>query len=78
MLLRAAADFGIDLTGSFMIGDSLRDMEAGRRAGTRTILITSGPGADSPRTQFEGGEFEAVNLKEAAQIVIRETAAASR
>jgi phosphoglycolate phosphatase-like HAD superfamily hydrolase len=56
-----------------MIGDSLRDMEAGRRAGTRTILIGAGPGADSPRTQFAPGEFRANDLEEAAQIVLRET-----
>ena len=45
MILQAARDFDIDLPRSFMIGDSLRDMEAGRRAGTRTIRITGGPGA---------------------------------
>lgn len=78
MILRAAADYGIDLPRAFMIGDSLRDMEAGRRAGARTIFITAGPGADSPRTQFEGGEFEAADLNEAAGIVIRETESASR
>lgn len=73
MILQAAQDFGIDLTETFMIGDSLRDMEAGRRAGTRTIRITNGPGTDSSRTQFETGEFEARDLLEAAEIVISET-----
>ena len=73
MILRAAADFSIDLPETFFIGDSLRDMEAGRRAGTRTILIDSGPGADSPRTQFERGEFRADDLLDAARIVIRST-----
>ncbi|MCE5251176.1 HAD family hydrolase [bacterium] len=73
LILRAALEHGITLPGTFMIGDSLRDMEAGRRAGTRTILIDTGPGADSPRTQFEPGEFRAGNLSEAADIVIRES-----
>lgn len=73
LILRAAEDYGIELSRTFMIGDSLRDMEAGRRAGTRTIHIVSGPGADSPRTQFESGEFRAGNLLEAARIVLQET-----
>ncbi len=39
MLLAAAQDFGIDLARSFMVGDRWRDIEAGRRAGCRTVFI---------------------------------------
>jgi D-glycero-D-manno-heptose 1,7-bisphosphate phosphatase len=39
MLLEAAELYGIDLTASFMVGDRWRDIEAGRRAGCRTIWI---------------------------------------
>lgn len=39
MLSDAANDFGIDLARSYMIGDRWSDVEAGRRAGCRTILI---------------------------------------
>jgi D-glycero-D-manno-heptose 1,7-bisphosphate phosphatase len=39
MLLAAAADLGIDLSSSWMIGDSDVDAEAGREAGCRTILV---------------------------------------
>jgi histidinol-phosphate phosphatase family protein len=42
MLLRAAADHGIALGSSWMIGDILDDVEAGNRAGCRTILIDNG------------------------------------
>lgn len=73
MILQAAAEYRIDLPETFFIGDSLRDMEAGRRAGTRTILIDTGPGADSSRTQFSPGDFRANDLLDAARIVIRET-----
>lgn len=41
MLLKAAQEHDIDLTGSWMIGDSPRDVEAGRRAGCRTILLSA-------------------------------------
>jgi D-glycero-D-manno-heptose 1,7-bisphosphate phosphatase len=39
LLLQAASDHGIDLKGSFMIGDKASDIEAGRRAGCRTVLL---------------------------------------
>lgn len=41
MLLRAARELNLDLAASWMIGDAARDMEAGRRAGCRTILVPS-------------------------------------
>lgn len=42
MLLGAAARFGLDLPNSVMIGDRWRDIEAGRSAGCRTVLIDYG------------------------------------
>ena len=39
LLLGAAADHGLDLQRSWMIGDNLRDVEAGRRAGCRTVYV---------------------------------------
>jgi len=44
MLLQAANDFNIDLSRSWIIGDSYRDIEAGRAAGCRTIALRSGEG----------------------------------
>lgn len=42
MLVAAAALQGIDLARSWMIGDILDDIEAGRNAGCRTLLIDNG------------------------------------
>jgi D-glycero-D-manno-heptose 1,7-bisphosphate phosphatase len=42
MVLRAAADLDIDLHNSWFIGDILDDIEAGNRAGCRTILVDLG------------------------------------
>lgn len=42
MLLRAAQQMELGLDASWMIGDILDDVEAGRRAGCRTILIDNG------------------------------------
>ena len=39
MLKRAAKDFGIALSESFMVGDGLTDIEAGHRAGCQTIFV---------------------------------------
>ncbi|HEV2356426.1 MAG TPA: HAD family hydrolase [bacterium] len=62
LLLRAAADLGIDLAASVMVGDAASDMEAGRRAGCRTALIRSAspgrmpvsrdPGEDRPAPDY--------------------------
>lgn len=42
MLLAIAARLGIDLAGSFMVGDRDSDVEAGRRAGCRAIRLCPG------------------------------------
>jgi len=40
MLVQAAKDRGIDLRKSWMVGDGLNDIQAGRAAGCKTILVT--------------------------------------
>jgi D-glycero-D-manno-heptose 1,7-bisphosphate phosphatase len=50
MLHRAAIDLDLDLSRSWMVGDILNDVEAGRRAGCRTILIDNGG-----ETEWRGG-----------------------
>jgi D,D-heptose 1,7-bisphosphate phosphatase len=42
MLLKAAEEHDIDLGASWMVGDILHDVEAGNRAGCRTLLIDNG------------------------------------
>ncbi len=48
MLLAAANQLGIDLAASWMLGDILDDIEAGTRAGCRTVLVDIG--TESPPT----------------------------
>ena len=45
MLLEAAAELDLDLEASFMIGDKHSDVETGRRAGCRTVLLGDADGA---------------------------------
>ena len=42
LLQAAARERSVDLASSFMVGDRWRDIEAGRRAGCRTILVDYG------------------------------------
>lgn len=77
MLLKAAKDHDIDLSASWMVGDSPRDAEAGQRAGCRTIRLR----VQSMQVQGDGqdedaqADFTVRNLVEAAKIILREPAA---
>jgi histidinol-phosphate phosphatase family protein len=42
LFLRAAEELGLDLGRSFSVGDSERDVEAGRAAGLRSVLVLGG------------------------------------
>jgi len=46
MLKRARDEMGIDLESSYVVGDHLRDIEAGRAVGTTTVLVLTGHGRD--------------------------------
>ena len=57
LLLQAAADLNLDLSGSYMIGDHLRDIETARRAGAKGILVMTGHGPD----QLQSAEITSAN-----------------
>ncbi len=44
MLLQAAADFSIDLSRSFLVGDAWTDIAAGKEVGAHSILLMTGRG----------------------------------
>jgi D-glycero-D-manno-heptose 1,7-bisphosphate phosphatase len=67
MVLEAAADYDIDLARSYFIGDKSTDIECGQRAGTRTILVLTGYGAE----QGSQPDFTAHDITQAVQIVLR-------
>lgn len=48
LLLRAARELGIELEASFMVGDRPTDLQAGRRAGCRSVWVQSGRHGDPP------------------------------
>ncbi|HKX18470.1 MAG TPA: HAD-IIIA family hydrolase [bacterium] len=78
LLLRAAADLGIDLRASVMVGDTDADIEAGRRAGCRTVLLTGAAGAVpwvSSATGAQAADHVAPDLAAAADWILAETPA---
>lgn len=68
MLTAAAQDLGLDLPASWMVGDSPRDVEAGRRAGCRTALV-AGSAADGP-TATPAADVVAGSLLEASRCIV--------
>jgi histidinol-phosphate phosphatase family protein len=78
LLLRAAAEHDIDLSVSWMVGDILDDVEAGRRAGCRTVLIDNGGETEWVEGPLRRPHVVVSDLARAARaIVIRTTGAAA-
>jgi len=67
MIFEAARDLGIDLPSSYMIGDRSSDIEAGRAAGCRTILVLSGYGEAH---RDVGADYIAKDVTEAIGIAL--------
>jgi D-glycero-D-manno-heptose 1,7-bisphosphate phosphatase len=69
LILRAAAKHDIELAASWFMGDILNDVEAGHRAGCRTILIDNGNETEWQLSRERVPDHRAANLAEAAHIV---------
>jgi D-glycero-D-manno-heptose 1,7-bisphosphate phosphatase len=70
LLLKAALDLGLDLASSWMIGDILDDVEAGRRAGCRTVLIDNGNETEWALSDWRMPQAVAVGLADAAAKIL--------
>jgi len=66
---QAVKEHGIELEKSFMVGDTQTDIDAGRAAGCRTVLVTTGPRQGSDITT--PADFTANSLLEAVQWILR-------
>ena len=65
LLRQAAADWNLDLSQSFIIGDRAADMEAGRQAGCRTILLSYAHNADV------GADFKIKQIENCLPIILK-------
>lgn len=70
LLLEAARRHQIDLAASFMVGDRWRDVEAGQRAGCRTILIEDEYAEKAPA---QPPDSEVHSLREAVDWILQTT-----
>jgi histidinol-phosphate phosphatase family protein len=70
LLLRAAREQGVRLSDSWMIGDILDDVEAGRRAGCRTVLVDNGNETEWKRGPAREPDFVVRDLAEAATRIL--------
>lgn len=70
MLLSAAKELGVDLRGSWMIGDTDADIAAGQAVGCRTIMVET-IGSSHKRAGSALPDVRAADLSSAASIVVR-------
>jgi D-glycero-D-manno-heptose 1,7-bisphosphate phosphatase len=70
LLERAAREHGVSLADSWLIGDILDDIEAGRRAGCRTVLLDNGNETVWEMSPQRVPHHVARDLAEAANLIL--------
>ncbi len=68
LLVRAAEDWHISLQDSWMVGDSARDIAAGKAAGCTTLLV----GASGAAAAGLAADFAVADLAAAAEVILHE------
>ena len=66
---RAAADFAVDLSKSFVIGDNVCDIELGQNIGATTILVRTGYGKTTAQKIETKPDYTVENLYAAAVLI---------
>lgn len=72
LIYEAVAEFNLELSGSYFIGDSYADIICGKNAGVKTILVRTGSGEETISIlQMEKNfpSFVANNLLEASEFI---------
>ena len=72
LVFKASREFGIDLSGSYFVGDAVSDIECGQNAGLKTILVKTGYGEESfysLKKQNKFPTFVAQNIKEVCEFI---------
>ncbi|MGL5000760.1 MAG: D-glycero-beta-D-manno-heptose 1,7-bisphosphate 7-phosphatase [Cetobacterium sp.] len=68
MLLEGIKKYNVDLNNSFMVGDKKGDLEAGKKAGLKSILVLTGYG-EKTKLEIKDEYFMAKDLLEVAQYI---------
>ena len=81
LLTRAAREMGLDLAGSYLVGDKVSDLAAGGAAGCKTLLVRTGHGAKVDTNAVEARwnlVRVAADLNEAVRYLLPEMIGARR
>lgn len=70
LLFEAAKQHDIDLTRSWLVGDILNDIEAGRRAGCQTVLIDNGNETEWLLNDNRIPHYRVADLAEASRLLL--------
>ncbi len=70
MILQACKDHNIDAANSWMIGDILNDVEAGNRAGCKTVLLDNGNETEWKTDNIRTPTFLATGFLRAANFIV--------
>lgn len=70
MLEEASREHGLDLSRSWMVGDKTSDIECGKNAGLRTVLVETGHGKDHLDC---GADAVVPDIGYAADFILQET-----
>lgn len=70
LILRAGDEMSIDLSQSWMVGDILNDVEAGNRAGCKSIMINTGNEKRWVSGAYRLPEYFAGGLAEASKFIV--------
>jgi D-glycero-D-manno-heptose 1,7-bisphosphate phosphatase len=77
MVERAAARFGFDPAGSWVVGDHAGDMRMGRAVGAGTLLVRTGHGAEELDDARPFADHVVADLREAADVIRAEVLSAA-
>ncbi len=69
LLEHAARERGFDPRAAFVIGDKASDVEMGRRAGSTTLLVRTGYGAEVAGAGDVTADYVVEDLREAARVI---------
>jgi len=75
MLLDAAADLGVDLHRSWMVGDKVADVEAGSEAGVRPLMVATGYGLKAQASMQHDSVHLFPSIVEAVEYILDVTVA---
>jgi histidinol-phosphate phosphatase family protein len=70
MIFRATRQHGVDLNRSFFVGDKESDIECGRNAGVKTVLVQTGYGKEA---DAQLANFGARDVNHAAELILHAT-----